>query len=92
MKNPYKPENVKLELRKKIFWLISMFGCGIYAIIILIWLIFIIKSISQEESHCLKKYGKSYQDYIDKTPRWLGLPKNKPYLIGFLSKYLSIKY
>lgn len=51
-----------------------------------------IKNISQEESHCLKKYGKSYQDYIDKTPRWIGLPKNKPYLIGFLSKYLSIKY
>ena len=39
MKNPYKPENVKLELRKKIFWLISMFGCGIYAIIIFLILL-----------------------------------------------------
>ncbi|MFX0139336.1 MAG: PrsW family glutamic-type intramembrane protease [Candidatus Hodarchaeota archaeon] len=36
MKNPYKPENVKLELQKKVIWLISMFGCGIYAIIVFI--------------------------------------------------------
>ena len=36
MKNPYKPENVKLDSRKKIIWLISLFGCGVYAIIVFI--------------------------------------------------------
>ena len=29
-----------------------------------------------EERHCLKVYGDAYREYIDKTPRWLGLPKS----------------
>ncbi|TFG01381.1 MAG: zinc-ribbon domain-containing protein [Promethearchaeota archaeon] len=33
--NPYKPEKIKLTLHKKIIWLISMIGCGIYAIIVI---------------------------------------------------------
>ncbi|TFG23996.1 MAG: zinc-ribbon domain-containing protein [Promethearchaeota archaeon] len=33
--NPYKPEKIKLALHKKIIWLISMIGCGIYAIIVI---------------------------------------------------------
>ncbi len=36
MKNPYKSANVKLDNRKKIIWLISLLGCGIYAIIVFI--------------------------------------------------------
>ena len=28
-----------------------------------------------EERYCLEKYGDVYQDYIDKTPRWIGIPK-----------------
>ena len=33
--NPYKPVNLKLSLHKKLIWLISMIGCGIYAIIVI---------------------------------------------------------
>jgi protein-S-isoprenylcysteine O-methyltransferase Ste14 len=29
-----------------------------------------------EERYCLEKYGEAYREYIDKTPRWLGLPKS----------------
>jgi protein-S-isoprenylcysteine O-methyltransferase Ste14 len=29
-----------------------------------------------EERHCLEKYGEAYAEYINKTPRWLGLPKS----------------
>jgi protein-S-isoprenylcysteine O-methyltransferase Ste14 len=28
-----------------------------------------------EEKYCLETYGHTYQDYLSKTPRWLGLPK-----------------
>lgn len=28
-----------------------------------------------EEEYCLLKYGKSYQEYKQKTPRWIGFPK-----------------
>ncbi len=30
-----------------------------------------------EERYCLNKYDKTYQEYIDKTSRWLGVPKKK---------------
>jgi protein-S-isoprenylcysteine O-methyltransferase Ste14 len=30
-----------------------------------------------EEHYCLEKYGNAYLEYIDKTPRWLGLPKSR---------------
>ncbi len=33
--NPYKPEKIKLALHKKLIWLISMIGCGIYTIIVI---------------------------------------------------------
>lgn len=29
-----------------------------------------------EEEYCLEKYGDSYREYMDKTPRWLGIPKS----------------
>ncbi|UCF13751.1 MAG: isoprenylcysteine carboxylmethyltransferase family protein [Thermoplasmatales archaeon] len=46
-----------------------------YAIIVLIWLILMIISISKEESQLLKKYGEEYREYMNRTPRWIGLPK-----------------
>ena len=29
----------------------------------------------QEESYCLKKFKTAYQNYMETTPRWIGLPK-----------------
>jgi protein-S-isoprenylcysteine O-methyltransferase Ste14 len=29
-----------------------------------------------EEQFCLKHYGDAYREYMDRTPRWLGLPKS----------------
>jgi protein-S-isoprenylcysteine O-methyltransferase Ste14 len=28
-----------------------------------------------EERFCLEKYGDAYRQYMDRTPRWLGIPK-----------------
>ena len=28
-----------------------------------------------EERYCLKRYGNDYQEYSNKTPRWIGIPK-----------------
>jgi protein-S-isoprenylcysteine O-methyltransferase Ste14 len=33
--------------------------------------------VAAEERHCLKYYGDAYREYIDRTPRWLGLPKSR---------------
>jgi protein-S-isoprenylcysteine O-methyltransferase Ste14 len=31
---------------------------------------------SSEECACLEKYGDAYQKYMERTPRWIGLPKS----------------
>lgn len=28
-----------------------------------------------EERYCLKAYGDSYREYLNRTPRWIGIPK-----------------
>jgi protein-S-isoprenylcysteine O-methyltransferase Ste14 len=32
---------------------------------------------SAEERYCLYRYGENYQKYMNRTPRWLGIPKLK---------------
>jgi len=29
-----------------------------------------------EERMCLEKYGEVYREYMDRTPRWIGMPKS----------------
>lgn len=29
-----------------------------------------------EEDGCLKRYGDAYREYMNRTPRWIGLPKS----------------
>ena len=35
--------------------------------------------VSAEEQYCLKRYGKDYKEYMNRTPRWIGLPKQRSY-------------
>jgi protein-S-isoprenylcysteine O-methyltransferase Ste14 len=30
--------------------------------------------IAPEERWCLEKYGDAYREYMNKTPRWIGIP------------------
>jgi protein-S-isoprenylcysteine O-methyltransferase Ste14 len=32
--------------------------------------------VSVEERYCIKRYGNDYQSYMDRTPRWMGIPKS----------------
>ena len=33
--------------------------------------------IAPEERWCLEKYGDAYREYMNGTPRWIGIPKSK---------------
>jgi protein-S-isoprenylcysteine O-methyltransferase Ste14 len=63
--------------------LLIYLSVGIAASSWIFLLVFVVQSVSiriaavEEERFCLEKYGKAYREYIDKTPRWLGLPKSK---------------
>jgi len=47
----------------------------IFLILIAIVLIHLFLSVPAEEKFCLEKYGEEYRKYLNKTPRWIGLPK-----------------
>jgi len=32
--------------------------------------------IKMEEAFCLGHYGKAYREYMNRTPRWIGIPKS----------------
>ena len=32
-------------------------------------------SVADEEHYCLEKYGETYRKYMNRTPRWIGIPK-----------------
>jgi protein-S-isoprenylcysteine O-methyltransferase Ste14 len=48
----------------------------LFLLIVIILVIPLLLNASAEEQYCLKTYGKEYQDYMEITPRWLGLPKS----------------
>ena len=52
-----------------ISWIFLLFGS--------IHLILSNTLIAYEERFCLKKYGIAYQEYMNQTPRWIGIPKSK---------------
>jgi protein-S-isoprenylcysteine O-methyltransferase Ste14 len=33
--------------------------------------------VGPEELFCLEKYGNAYREYMNRTPRWIGIPKSK---------------
>jgi protein-S-isoprenylcysteine O-methyltransferase Ste14 len=49
----------------------------IFLLLTIIFTIIYLKFIPSEERYCLQTYGKEYQEYMEKTPRWIGLPKSK---------------
>jgi len=50
-------------------WIFLLYGA--------IFLIIVNLSVSAEERFCLEKYGDAYRKYMDRTPRWIGIPKSR---------------
>jgi len=63
--------------------LLIYFSVGVASASWVFLLFFVVQSVSiriaavEEEGFCLEKYGEAYCEYIDKTPRWLGLSKSR---------------
>ena len=49
----------------------------IFLVLTIIFAIIYLWFIPTEERYCLETYGKEYQEYMDRTPRWIGVPKSK---------------
>ena len=49
----------------------------LFLLLTIIWIIIADIGIVGEERICLETYGDSYREYMDRTPRWIGIPKSK---------------
>ena len=47
---------------------------GLFLLLIIIQIVLSVVTTPAEERYCLEKYGKAYREYMDKTPRWIGMP------------------
>ena len=49
----------------------------VYLLPTIVLLILLNAILSAVERYCLETYGDAYRTYINKTPRWIGIPKSK---------------
>ena len=61
---------------------LTMFGMGIASaswVVLLcafLWIAFFYIVAPTEERFCWEKYGNTYREYMNRTPRWIGIPKS----------------
>jgi protein-S-isoprenylcysteine O-methyltransferase Ste14 len=49
---------------------------GLFLLLIIVSIILSIITTPAEERFCYEKYGDAYRQYMERTPRWLGIPKS----------------
>jgi protein-S-isoprenylcysteine O-methyltransferase Ste14 len=79
-KGPYKYSRHPIYLSLMMMTIsISIMGLSwIFLLVVIIIILHLILAVPAEEKYCLKKYGKEYQDYMNRTPRLIGFkPKIK---------------
>ncbi len=61
---------------------VFLLGLGIVTaswVLLLLFIVFVVGCVvfvNVEEQSCLDKYGDAYRDYMNRTPRWIGVPKS----------------
>jgi protein-S-isoprenylcysteine O-methyltransferase Ste14 len=48
-------------------------------VLLLLFIIFVVGCVvyaDVEEQSCIVRWGNAYREYMNKTPRWIGLPKS----------------
>ena len=62
-------------------WLVTQIGLSVaciswlYLMLTVVLMILINATTSSEERWCLETYGDPYREYMSKTPKWIGIPK-----------------
>jgi protein-S-isoprenylcysteine O-methyltransferase Ste14 len=47
----------------------------IFLLVTIIWQVLHSIAVKGEERDCLERYGLAYKEYMNRTPRWIGIPK-----------------
>ena len=65
------------------FGILTYIGAGIacaswiFLLLTMVIIILIHHSVVYKERWCLEKYGDTYREYLNRTPRWIGIPKSR---------------
>ena len=49
----------------------------IFLLLSIVYEVSLLSFVSSEERFCLEKYGDAYREYMNRTPRYIGIPKSK---------------
>jgi len=49
----------------------------LFLLLAMIWMFLADRGVVAEERLCLETYGDSYREYMNRTPRWIGIPKSE---------------
>lgn len=49
----------------------------LFLVLNIFWIILVDRIVVAEERLCVEMYGDSYRGYMDRTSRWIGIPKSK---------------
>jgi len=54
-------------------------ACASWLFLLLIAILITLQhiSVASEERWCLEKYGDAYREYMNRTPKWIGIPKSE---------------
>jgi protein-S-isoprenylcysteine O-methyltransferase Ste14 len=47
---------------------------GLFLLLIVVQIALSVAVVPAEERFCLEKYGNAYREYMNRTPRWMGIP------------------
>jgi protein-S-isoprenylcysteine O-methyltransferase Ste14 len=49
----------------------------VFLLLSIVYIILSNISVTTEERFCLKRYGSAYSEYMQKTPKWFGVPRSE---------------
>jgi protein-S-isoprenylcysteine O-methyltransferase Ste14 len=49
----------------------------VFVLLQIIWLALSDREVVAEERLCLETYGEAYREYMNRTPKWIGIPKSE---------------
>ena len=49
----------------------------LFLLLTIMWIILADRGVVAKERLCLETYGDSYREYMNRTPRWIGIPKSE---------------
>ena len=49
----------------------------LFLLLTMIWMFIADRGVVAEERLCLETYGAAYREYMNRTPRWIGIPKSE---------------